>query len=131
MKNTHFNLALVAATALVVIGCKKETASAPSSAEIDRAAQQAHRDIDKATDQAKKDVDKTKEYLREKREDFYGATDKRLAELDRKLDEYERKARDYKDDAKTEADRAVKSLRDERNRLKEKYGEVKLDTSDA
>ena len=116
----HYTLPLCGCllAAFAVVGCKKETASTETPAT----------QIDQISRQARREVQDTKEYLKDKRDDFRVASDRRLAEMDLKLDEYERKAASLKDDAKVEADRTVKALREQRNKLKESYGDLKDET---
>lgn len=103
---------------LAIMGCKKETAydTTPSQ------------EMDKISREAKREVQDTKEYLKDKRDDFRVAIDRRLADMDLKLDEYERKAAANKADAKKETERTVNALREQRNKLKESYGELKDET---
>jgi hypothetical protein len=72
----------------------------------------------------------TNEYVTENKDEFVAAADKRLSGLDTKISELAQKSASYKDDAKVQADKTLADLREQRDKLKTRFDELKKSGAD-
>ncbi len=69
--------------------------------------------------------------LSETKDEFMTSMDKKLADLDAKMAELAQKSEGYKDAAKVEADKALVTLREQRDKAKQKCDEARTTTADS
>ena len=67
----------------------------------------------------------------ETKDEIVAGMDKKLRELDDKISDFAKKSEGYKDDAKTQADKALASLRDERDTVSKKLDDLKKSGQEA
>lgn len=76
-------------------------------------------------------ISRAKEDLGQERDKFLAAMDQKRKDLDTEIDALSQKVSNLKDDAKTEANKALASLRDERDVVSKKYEQLKNAGADA
>jgi CHASE3 domain sensor protein len=113
------------AVAMVLVGCSRsdqsnneKTSAAPVTA---KDVQQQYKDAAAAT----------KSYVVENKDEFVASMTKKLSELDDKIAELAKKSEPYKDDAKAEADKALATLREQRQAANEQFEKAKQASADA
>jgi phage tail tape-measure protein len=73
----------------------------------------------------------TKSYVAENKDEFISAMDAKLKELDGKISELTKKSENLQGDAKTQAERALASLGEQRQKAKDKLEALKQAGADA
>ena len=82
-------------------------------------------------DQFKNAATTAKTYVVENKDEFVATMNKKLHELDAKIDELAKKSEPYKDDAKAQADKALATLREQRQAVNEQFEKAKQAGGDA
>lgn len=119
-------LPIITVTALALLaGCSRTEQTGDSQQSEAPVTAQA------VTDSYKDAAATTKEYVAENKDAFVAAMDKRLNELDTKIAELAKKAESYTDDTKVQADKTVANLREQREKMKIKFDELKSSSADA
>ncbi len=117
------HIALLALIA-VLSGCDRtnQTSSGTNAA--------THVTSDDLKDKYKNAATATKNYVAENKDEFVASMNQKLKELDDKITAMSKKSEDYKDDAKVQADKAVQSLRQERQSVNEQFEKLKQSSAE-
>jgi ElaB/YqjD/DUF883 family membrane-anchored ribosome-binding protein len=72
-----------------------------------------------------------KDTVAETKDEFVSEMDKKMKDLDAKISELAEKSKGYQADAKTQADQALASLREQRDKVNQKFEQAKAAAADA
>jgi PBP1b-binding outer membrane lipoprotein LpoB len=121
----HHQYIALLAVLIVLPGCSREEQTTrdqrPEPSAQTRDLQERYKDAAVAT----------KEYVAKNKDEFVASMDKKLKELDGKITDLAKQTESYKDDAKLEADKALATLREQRQKLSDQFEQLKQSSADA
>jgi vacuolar-type H+-ATPase subunit H len=123
MKLNNYLAAMLIGAA--VLGCTRENTTDSSSSSDKTSAV-----VQDATQKSKELLSSAKDIAGKSKDEVVSAFDKQMKDLDAKIGELSKKSEGYKDDAKVQADKALASLREQREVVGKKFDELKNSSQD-
>ncbi|QDT40737.1 hypothetical protein Pan241w_07950 [Gimesia alba] len=109
---------------LLLVACENQNSPAPVSSEKKVTSEDVKKEIGEA-------VDTTKEFTKEKRDEYARQINQKLDDLNKKIAELEAKGDKLKEDAKTKWNERLKNLKQNRDQMSQQLEEFNKSSADA